>query len=355
MNTQPNDLAGTVLTVLGPIEPSQVGPALLHEHLLNDIRTMVPEPEDPEGRRLYNLPITLENLPEILWSRQGMLSRENIDQGSTELKADELRLLYEDGGRTLAEVSAIGLRLDARELIELSQKSGVQIVASTAFFVDALTPPEYLSMTEDDLAAVMIEEFENGIGETGVRAGFIGEVGTSAPVSDFEKRSLRASVKAMKATGMGMMIHTDPWAKAGVEVADVLAEANADLSRIVIGHLNPTLPDVDYHREIARRGAVLGYDLCGYDIVQSPGRFPARDWELADAIVQLVDDGFGDQIILSQDTALKTDYRRYGGWGYGHVFKRVVPLLEERGVPAEVIRSITVETPTRILTLTPAG
>ena len=110
----------------------------------------------------------------------------------------------------------------------------------------------------------------------------------------------------------------------------------------------PTLPDVAYHRAIAERGAVLGYDLCGYDIVQSDGRFPAYDWETADAVAQLVAEGFADRIILSQDTALKTDYLRYGGWGYGHVFVRVVPLLRERGVSEEAIEAITVGTPARI-------
>ena len=151
---------------------------------------------------------------------------------------------------------------------------------------------------------------------------------------------------------MGMMVHTDPWAPGAMAVVDVLEDAGADLSRIVIGHLNPTLPNVDYHRAIAKRGAVLGYDLCGYDIVLAPGQFPARDWEMADAVVQLVAEGFGDQIILSMDTALKTDYVRYGGWGYAHIQKRVAPLLRDKGLTEQQVRRITTDTPARILTLT---
>jgi phosphotriesterase-related protein len=347
------ELAGRILTVLGPIDPSDAGPALLHEHLLNDITTMIPEPEDPDARRMYHQPVTLENLGEILWSREGMLSRDNIDQGPIELRAEELTRFKAVGGGTLAEVSAIGLRHDARELPELSRRSGVHIVASTAFFVEALTPPEYLDRSVSELADVLIGEHRAGLGTSGVRAGFLGEVGTSAPVMPFEERSLRASVIAMHETGMGLMIHTDPWAKAGLEVVDILEDAGADLSRVVIGHLNPTLPDVAYHRAIAERGAVLGYDLCGYDIVQRPGRFPARDWETADAVAVLVAEGHADRIILSMDTALKTDYVRYGGWGYGHVLQHMVPLLAERGVDHATIDAITTHTPARILTLTP--
>jgi phosphotriesterase-related protein len=346
---------GTVLTVLGPIDPDELGPTLLHEHLLNVIDRMVPVPTDPELRRLYEQPVTLENLAEIRWSRAGMLSRDNIDQGPIELRVDELRDYRAAGGGTLCEVSVVGLRGDAAELPEISRRSGVHIVAGTAFFVEALTPQEHLGWSEEQLADFLVREHEAGIGESRVRAGMIGEVGTSAPLTPFEERSLRASVRAMQRTGMGMMVHTDPWQKEGLRVVDVLEDAGADLSRVVIGHLNPTLPDVAYHRAIAERGAVLGYDLCGYDIVLTDGRFPAYDWETADAVAQLVSEGFDDRIILSQDTALKTDYLRYGGWGYGHVLKRVVPLLRERGVSEESIRRITVETPARILTLAPEG
>jgi phosphotriesterase-related protein len=344
-----------VLTVLGPIDPAEVGPALLHEHLINVIDRMVPVPTDPELLRMYEQPVTLENLAEIRWSRAGMLSRDNIDQGSLELRVDELKDLHAAGGRTLCEVSVVGLRGDARELPEISRRSGVHIVAGTAFFVEALTPAEYLTWSVEQLADFLVGEHEHGIGDSGVPAGMIGEVGTGAPVMPFEERSLRASVRAMKSTGMGIMVHTDPWHKEGLRVLDILEDAGADLSRVVIGHLNPSLPDVSYHRAMAERGAVLGYDLCGYDIVLTDGHFPAYDWETADAVAQLVAEGFADRIILSQDTALKTDYLRYGGWGYGHVFRRVVPLLRERGVSEEAIRQITVETPARVLTLAPVG
>ena len=205
----------------------------------------------------------------------------------------------------------------------------------------------------DALAAVLVGEFEDGIGDTGVRAGIIDEIGTSAPVTDLEARVLAAAVRAAESTGMSIVVHLDPWQKAGLQVVDILEEAGADLSRVVIGHLNPTLPDIDYHRAIAERGCVLGYDLCGYDIVLTPGRFPPYDWETADAVARLVQDGFGDRITLSLDTALKTDLRMYGGWGYAHILLRVVPLLAERGLTSEQIDTITTGVPTRLLTLAP--
>jgi phosphotriesterase-related protein len=345
--------SGQVMTVLGPIDPSEVGPTLLHEHIVSDISGMVGEPADPEARRLFDLPITLENLAEIRWSRAGMLSRQNIDLNDPEEAVVELTELAQAGGGTVVEASPIGMRGLTESLPEISRRSGVHIVKGTAFFVDPFVPAPYRDASVESLAEVLIAEFEEGIGDTGVRAGVIDEIGTSAPVTDLEARVLAAGVQAATATGMSIVVHLDPWAKAGIAVVDILEEAGADLSRVVIGHLNPTLPDIDYHRAIAERGCVLGYDLCGYDIVLTPGRFPPYDWETADAVARLVQEGFGDRITLSLDTALKTDLRMYGGWGYAHILRRVVPLLAERGLTTDQIDTITTRVPTRLLTLSP--
>ena len=129
------------------------------------------------------------------------------------------------GGRTLCEVSVIGMRGDPGELPEISRRSGIQIVAGTAFFVEALTPAEYLDWSVEQLADHLVAEHETGIGTSGIRAGMIGEVGTGSPLMPFEERSLRASVLAMKRTGMGIMVHTDPWQKEGLRVVDVLEDA----------------------------------------------------------------------------------------------------------------------------------
>jgi phosphotriesterase-related protein len=280
-----------------------------------------------------------------------MLSRRNIDLNDPDEAVVELAELAQAGGRTVVEASPIGMRGVTERLPEISRRSGVHLVKGTAFFVDPFVPEPYRDASAGSLAEVLIGEFEDGIGETGVRAGIIDEIGTSAPVTALEARVLAAAVQAADATGMSIVVHLDPWAKAGLQVVDILADAGADLSRVVIGHLNPTLPDIDYHRAIAERGCVLGYDLCGYDIVLTPGRFPPYDWETADAVARLVQDGFGDRVTLSLDTALKTDLRMYGGWGYAHILLRVVPLLAERGLTVEQLASITTGTPTRLLTL----
>lgn len=344
-------MSGTVMTVLGPIVPERVGPTLMHEHILVDLTPMVPEPMEPEARRLFELPLTMSNLAEIRWSREGLLSRANIDMSNVNEAVEELHDYALAGGRTVVEVSPIGLRRDIHLLPDIARRSRLNIVAGTAFFVEPLMPAEVAAYSAQQLGGVMIREFERGIGDTGVRPGVIGEIGTSSPLTDNEAKSLRASVIAAEATGMAMVVHLDPWAKEGHRVVDVLENAGAELNRVVIGHLNPTLPDLDYHRSLAERGVVLGYDLCGYELVLGPGHFPPRDRELADALATLVADGLADRVVLSQDTSLKTDYLRYGGWGYAHILRRVLPLVRERGIEETAIQAMLVATPTRLLTL----
>ena len=115
-------MTGTVMTVLGPIEPSQVGPALMHEQILTNLSAMVGELEDPELRRLFDLPLTLENLAEIKWSRAGMLSRANIDMSDPDDAIAELAEYREAGGGTVVEVSPVELRRDVHLLPEISRR-----------------------------------------------------------------------------------------------------------------------------------------------------------------------------------------------------------------------------------------
>ena len=55
--------------------------------------------------------------------------------------------------------------------------------------------------SEEDLAAEMIAEITVGIDQTGVRAGFIGEMGCFWPLRDNERKALRGAALASLETG----------------------------------------------------------------------------------------------------------------------------------------------------------
>jgi phosphotriesterase-related protein len=76
-----------------------------------------------------------------------------------------------------------------------------------------------------------------------------------------------------------------------------------------------------------------------------------------EALVGLLEHGYGNQVVVGHDVGLKVQTRRFGGLGYDHIFRRVAPALTAHyGVADADIHAILVDTPRRLLTVqTPAG
>ena len=347
-------MSKTVMTVTGRIRPDEVGVTLMHEHLLIDLAGVIGPPADI-GPEPIGDGIHMADLADIGWSPDAFFSPLNADLSDPAMAADEARAFADAGGQTIVELTPIGLRRDVALLPSIAAAAGINVVVGSAWFREGARPASASVMSADQLAATIVDVFEQGIEGTSVRPGIIGEIGPSSPIGPWEIRSLRASVIAARTTGMAMSVHVDRWQKEGLRIVDILEEAGADLSRVVIGHLNTTVDDIGYHLALARRGVVLGYDLCGSEVPRAPGRFPPRDSELLPALERLIADGHEDQIVLSHDLSFKTEYRRYGGRGYGHIPRRVVPLLRDHGIASMTIDRITRSTPTRLLTLRPRG
>lgn len=66
-------------------------------------------------------------------------------------------------------------------------------------------------------------------------------------------------------------------------------------------------------------------------------------------IKSIVDLGFIDNLFLSQDVCSKIYMRNYGGYGYDHIQKTILPMLEKLGIGKEEIRRITVENPIKVI------
>lgn len=74
---------------------------------------------------------------------------------------------------------------------------------------------------------------------------------------------LEAAANVQRETGAPLLIHLDPWGRAGHDALDIAEAAGADLERVALCHLDPTLPDTTYHRSLAERGATVCYDIWG--------------------------------------------------------------------------------------------
>ena len=346
-----SDLAGLVQTVLGPVPPTELGPTMTHEHLLIDFRCMFnPPTEATELRRAY-APVTMDLLGWI--GRNWFDNLDNLMLDDEEATIAEAGLYKRAGGGTIVDATTFGIGRDPKALARIARATGLNIVMGAGYYVDIVHPPELDEMTEADVARRIVEEIQVGVGGTGVRAGIIGEIGCSWPLTPNERKVLQGAAAAQQETGASILIHPGRDDAAPREALDVLAESGADLGRVIMGHLDRTTTDYDVLTEIAQSGCYLEYDLFGLESSHYPLSeidMPS-DAQRMDFIVRLVNDGFGDRIVIAHDVCTKHRLVRYGGHGWAHILEHIAPGLVKKGLSEAQVDAILVDNPARILTL----
>jgi phosphotriesterase-related protein len=331
-------------TVSGRIAPDSLGITLAHEHLVIDLRCAFSEPP-PELAYLADAEVTPELLPALKQATQS--SRPNLVLEGDLSVVEDLRRLRSLGGSTVVDLTSLGLHSDPLRLREISAESQVQVIAGCGYYRHIAQEARVLSMSADEIADEIVQSLLVGIGDTDVRAGIIGEVGTSTPLHPFERESLVGAARAQQQTGVAINVHPDLWGRGHLDVLAVLESAGADLSRTIMSHVDE-VTDSAWHDRIAERGIYLSFDTFGsefaYDGIPEP-----RDADRINCLLHLLDRGYGDRLLLSQDVCYKMQLTRYGGSGYGHVLANIVPALKFRGVSDRELHKMLVENPARVL------
>jgi phosphotriesterase-related protein len=241
----------------------------------------------------------------------------------------------------------------------------VNIILGTAYYVNALHPPEVDTVSEDEICKQFISEVCVGIvddlkgggakrvGRIPVRAGIIGEIGCTWPWQKNERKVMRAAAKAQSITGAPLTIHPGRSEQAILEAIEVLSDAGADLSRTIIGHIERTIVNFEIRQKVAEAGCFLEYDqfMIESNHPLSDVDLP-NDYERINQIVELVEHGYSKQILLSHDMCIKTRLVTYGGMGYGHILNNVIPKMRRKGISQETIQDFLVDNPKRALTFT---
>jgi phosphotriesterase-related protein len=340
-------------TVLGDIGGAELGITLSHEHLICDSSMWLAQPpDDPVGRQLAAAPEP--TLDTLWWHRQFPNSNPSVLALDDEQTAiDELAVFAGLGGGALIELtSEMGRSLPA--LRRISAATGVHVIAGTGHYIAAAHDPAVASATVPELADAMISDINQGDAD-GIKCGVIGELGMSWPVHPDEIKVLRAAAHAQAATGAAISIHTAAHAvdeDSALLAADVLESEGADPSRVVMGHMDTSLHRPDYHRAVLDRGYVIQYDLFGHEFFESENDFQSfGDTETVRAVARLVDQGWTSRILLSHDICYKIQLQKYGGYGYAHLLRNIVPRLELCGVPRAVSASILRDNPREIFTI----
>ena len=342
---------GLAVTVLGPVQPNDLGPTTTHEHLLINFLCMFKPPEEASERFKAFQPVSLENLG---WVRYDPFrNQDNLQLLDEDTAVSEALLFKKAGGGTIVDATTIGIGRDPKALARIARATGLNIIMGAGYYVDAVHPEGMGDKNEMDIAREMVAEITTGVGDTGIRAGIIGELGCSWPLTPNERKVLGGAARAQRETGVSILVHPGRNEAAPFETLDVLAAAGADINRVIMSHLDRTFRDVDTVLDLAQRGCCLEYDLFGWET----SYYPWSDMDIPnDAqriafIKRLVDEGYASKVVMAQDICGKHALTRYGGYGYAHILTNIVPRMREKGIAREDIQSIIVENPARLLTL----
>jgi len=308
----------TVNSVLGPLDSADLGHTLMHEHIM------------VAAAGVYR------DYPELLGPNR-------VERAVARLTAAK-----EDGIDTLVDATTLDLGRDVKLLAEVSRQSGVQIIACTGWWLDV--PRFFAGVSPDQLAQAFVREIEEGIGDTGIKAGILKSASDVAGVTPEEEIVLRAVARAHHQTGVPIMLHSYSPGQVGRQQLPIMREEGVDLGRIKMDHSNDTT-DVEYLTWLLEQGCYLGLD-------RYPGRTTSSRARTR-TMKALIDAGFADRLCPSHDGIVLSilgggDFEHaeavrleYNPHGYLYLNKVVLPELREMGVPEETLRSLFVDVPRR--------
>ncbi|WP_265306865.1 phosphotriesterase family protein [Verminephrobacter eiseniae] len=324
-----------------------MGVTLMHEHILLDASGKWQPSSCCAERHIGEQKVHIGILGALRMNP--LMNRDNCQLFDAELAIDELMRFRELGGDTVVDPTNLGMGRDPSALQKIARRTGLNIVMSTGFYLEPSHPAYVSQKSIDELAAQLIFDVGGADAKPAVVAGLIGEIGVSASFTANEEKSLRAAARAAAATGVPLSIHLPGWARHGHRVLDIIEAEGADLNHTVLCHMNPSHMDTAYQHALARRGAWLGYDMIGmeYYYADEDAQSPS-DQENAHAIKALIDAGFIDRLLMSQDVFLKTMLTCYGGHGYGYILKYFVPRLRRHGVTDEQIETLMITNPAKV-------
>jgi phosphotriesterase-related protein len=235
----------------------------------------------------------------------------------------------------------------------MAAETGVHIILGAGFYTEPYQAAETLDLSCERLADIITAQVLEGAWGTSIRCGIIGEIGCSWPLTAFERRSLQAGAIAQQRTGVAVTVHPGRHPEAPHEILDILEAAGADLSRVIIDHMDRTYESVEQVVCLARRGCIIEYDFFGIEQSQywmGVADLPT-DYMRIHAVRRLFEEGLGHRVVLSQDICTRSRLQTYGGHGYGHMIRNVIPLMRDRGFSQTEIDLILKETPARLLAL----
>ncbi|MCB1475639.1 MAG: hypothetical protein KDJ53_06335 [Rhodobiaceae bacterium] len=319
-----------IQTVCGPVAPQSLGRTLAHEHVVMMTEWLLrdfPQYSYPGGR---------DAVQEKVVATMRRLKAAGID--------------------ALVDCSALGHGRDIGLVADASASSGLHVVACTGIYTYDELPlafkrqePLRPGRVTDFMTEMFLTDIESGIQGTDIRAGAIKCASDAPGITANIDRIFRACAQAHRITGAPITTHTNVANRGGLDQQRIFREEGVDLSRVIIGHSGDST-DIDYLRALLDAGSFIGADRFGLHTPTLPG----LEHRVA-TVAELVGLGYEDQILLSQDASIHTDWwpgpaSEHGfpdSWHMFYVVDTVLPALGAAGVSAEAIHKMLVDNPAR--------
>ena len=313
-----------IRTVTGDISPEQLGVTQPHEHIMIL----------PGASCRVNAALLLD---------------------SPDCAVRELADFQAAGGASVVDAQPMGVERSPRDLLEISLKTGVQIIATTGFHRACFYPDDHFLFSEsaEQLVERIVREITVGMFDfsadkpTTVKAGLVKWTSEYHYVPPVMQKAAEAAAMAHHQTGVPILTHTE-LGTCGLEQIALAEKFGIKPSAMILCHIDRN-PDKFLHKEIAQTGAWLVYD----------GVARAKHWPdsvIIDLILEMVDAGFGDRIMLAMDSATRTIWRHYGyGPGLDYLLKTFVPRLQRAGLSEHGIHQLLVDNPASALCFSMSG
>lgn len=265
--------------------------------------------------------------------------------------SSELASVKKLGLQSLVDTMPCACGRNPLKIKEISQQSGVQVIACTGVHLDKYYLPGHWShnYSVEEMSNLFVADIEEGIDlydytgpfvkRSDVKAGIIKFATEASTFTAREERMIAAVVKAHKITGAPILTHTTN-GKMALEQVDRLIKYGADLSHCVLSHVDRQ-PDLSYHKEVLQSDISLEYD----------GLFRWKDTNHSHNLLRELLSEFPDQLMVAMDAARNTYWENYGGKpGMKYLLTDFVSWLHKENLD-NYFDKIFITTPQRVFSL----
>jgi len=311
-----------VESVLGPLDSSKLGFTLMHEHIIGAAAGI------PQA------------YPELL------------GKGYVDRIVGELKQVKQAGINTIIDATTFDLGRDGSLLAEVSRKSGVNLIATTGWWLEM---PHILgNFSIDQFTELFIREIRIGINGTTIKAGILKSAADIGGVTPAGETTLRAVARAHLQTKVPIMLHSYPLGQVGRSQLAILKEEGVDLKWVKVDHCTDTT-DMEYLGWLLEQGCYLGMDK--YPGTDVEPNFSISPLARIKTLKALIEAGYSSRLLLSHDACLvstlldtapvqvREAVKQRNPHGFLYINKVVFPQLQAMGIPVKTTTNMCTDNP----------